>query len=363
MNMKLNFIVFLIGISSPGLLAQTTINSGSEMRVKGLITTKGSLSNGSDNTDFREAQLILTGSNQTLTTRSPSTLQSITVEGGGIKTTQGEFTVSNALTFTSGIVTPATGKLLYTGSTALRGNESSFVNGTLYQRGTGVRFFPLGVGSTYMPMSLNNIEDGNAEIGVTGFTTGANLTLPADLTSIASNRYWQVDVSGGSLRASSASLYVPGSSIDASQKLVVVEADATNEATAINLGGGVTDDFVTSFSPATKPILTIGIGEKVDMRIMDLITPFNIDNVNDKLKILNIEYTYENKVTLLDRWGVPVKEWNNFRNYDDSNNPNSDGYDFSRLSPGNYICVLEYKLSADAPQEKVNQMISVLKGN
>jgi hypothetical protein len=361
--MKVNAIIFLIGISSPCLLAQTTINTGSEVKVKGLISTRASLSNGSDQTDFTEAQVNLTGTNQTLTTRSPITIQSLTIEGGGVKTTQGEFIISNALIFTNGIVTPATGKLLYTGATILTGNVGSYVNGTLNQRGTGVRFFPIGVGSTYMPMSLNNIEDGNAEIGVTGFASGVSLTLPATLTAIASNRYWSVDARGGSVRATSASLYVPGSSIDASQKLVVVEAESASGGTAINLGGGVTDDFVTSFSPATKPILTIGVGEKVDMRIMDLITPFNIDNINDKLKIINIEITYENKVTLLDRWGVLVKEWKNFRNYDDADNPNNDGYDFSKLSPGNYICVLEYKLSADAPLEKVNQMISVLKGN
>ena len=96
---------------------------------------------------------------------------------------------------------------------------------------------------------------------------------------------------------------------------------------------------------------------------MDLITPFNSDNINDKLKIVNIEYTFENKVTLLDRWGVPVREWKNFRNFDDPTNPNTDTFDFTKLSPGNYICVLEYTLSADAPKEKLNQMISVLKAN
>jgi len=212
-------------------------------------------------------------------------------------------------------------------------------------------------------MSLNDIQDGNAEIRVTGFTTGASLDLPADLSALAGNRHWEVDVNGGSLRATSASLYIPGTSIDASQRLVVVEADDVSSGTAINLGGGVNGDFVTSFSPATKPILTIGVAEKVDMRIMDLITPFNSDNINDQLKIVNIEYTYENKVTLLDRWGVPVKEWSNFRNYDSTTNPNTDPFDFTRLSPGNYICVLQYKLSADAPEEKINQMISVLKGN
>lgn len=355
--------IFISLVSTATVLAQTTIRSGSEVKMKGLVSTKGPITNNSDKTDLSEVQLSLTGANQTLNTSAPRTLQSLTVEGGGTKTTQGEWTVSKDLIFTQGVLTPATGKLLYTGSTTLKGSTTSFVNGVLYQRGTGVRFFPIGVGSTYMPMSLNNIEDGNAEIGVTGFTSGTNLNLPADITALATNRYWQLAVSGGNLRATGASLYVPGSSIDASQKLVVVEADDANGATAINLGGGVTDDFVTSFSPVTKPVLTIGIVEKVNMRIMDLITPFNSDNINDKLKIVNIEYSYENKVTLLDRWGVPVREWKNFRNYDDPTNPTTDTFDFTKLSPGNYICVLEYTLSADAPKEKLNQMISVLKGN
>jgi len=361
--MKSTATILLLTFSFTGLFAQTTIRSGTELKVKGLISTGGSVTNNSSTTDLSEAQLSLVGTNQTLNSSSPISVHSLEVEGGGTKTLQGEVTVTQALTLTNGIINPSSGKLLYTGSARLSGSSVSFVNGTLFQRGTGVRFFPIGSGGTYLPMSLNSIEDGSAVIGVTGFASGANLSLPANINSIASNRYWQVEVSSGTLRATTASLYVPGSSIDASQKLVVVEADDANGATAVNLGGGVTDDFVTSFTPATKPILTIGIVENVEMRIMDLITPFNIDNINDKLKIVNIEYTYENKVTLLDRWGVPVKEWKNFRNYDDANNPNTDPFDFSKLSPGNYICVLEYKWSADAPTEKLNQMITVLKGN
>jgi hypothetical protein len=362
--MECRIILIIIGIVYTNtLLAQTVIRTGSDVSAKGTISTNGSIINNSDKTDLKEAQLNLIGVNQTLSTATPLTLKSLIINGGGTKTTKGDLTITEAFTLTNGIVSPGTGKLLYIGANTLAGNPSSYVSGTLYQRGTGVRAFPIGVGSAYMPMSLNNIEDGNAEIGVTGFTSAANLSLPADINSIARNRTWQVGVTGGSLRATSASLYVPGSSIDASQRLIVVEADDANGATAINLGGGITGDFVTSFSPATKSILTIGITENLEMRILDLITPFNSDNINDKLKIVNIEYTYENKVTLLDRWGVPVREWKNFRNYDDPNIPNTDSFDFTRLSPGNYICVLEYKLSADAPVAKMNQMISVLKGN
>jgi len=213
-----------------------------------------------------------------------------------------------------------------------------------------------------MPMSLNGVKEGTIEIGVQGFTSGANLTLPLDLSAIASNRYWEVTPSG-TYSGSGVSLYIPGASIDAASKLVVVEAENASSGTAINLGGGVTGDFVTSFTPATKPILTIGIAESVDLRIMDLITPFNADNVNDRLKIVNIEYVFRSKVTLLDRWGVVVKEWADFRNYDDPNNPNQDNFDFSKLGPGNYICILQYQLSAEAPEEQLTQMISVLKGN
>jgi hypothetical protein len=273
---------------------------------------------------------------------------------------RGDWNITRNFIFTRGVVIPS-GKILYTGTTALSGNSSSFVSGPLSQRGSGVRFFPIGSGAVYMPMSLNNVEDGDAEINVEVFASGANLSLPQDLSSIASNRYWQLSSTGGSFNAASASLYVPGTSVDAASVLVAVQADDANGATAVNIGGGVSGDFVTSFSTVNKPILTIGVAEKVDIQIHDLITPFNTDNINDFLKIINIEYVFSSKVSLLDRWGVVVKEWKDFKNYDDPNDPNSDGFDFSKLSPGNYICVLEYKLTTDAPTEKISQMITVLK--
>jgi CHU_C Type IX secretion signal domain len=340
------------------LTAQMTISSSSIVVVKGQISANNSINNSSAETDFTNAQVFLTGTDQTLTNAqaSPLTLQGLTIDGGGNKGAIGDWTVTRDLTFIQGIFSTSSGKLLYTGPTTLNGNTNSFVNSTLFQRGTGVRFFPIGVGNTYMPMSLNDVQDATNEVGVTGYTTGANLSLPLDISSIANNRYWEIVMNGGSLPASTASLYVPGSSVEGLQELVVVEADNATGATAINLGGGTIDKFVTSFSQVTKPVLTIGIAEKVDLLIHDLITPFNGDDVNDKLKIVNIEYVTQNKVTLLDRWGAVVKQWVDFRNDDDT-------FDFSRLSPGNYICVLEYHLTPDSPKEELTQMITILKGN
>jgi hypothetical protein len=358
--MRLKLIVFSSLICFTGAFAQTTIQTGTELKLKGQVSFQGLLVNNSDKLDAGEAQITLTGTNQTLNTSSPLAVQDLIIEGGGDKTFRGDWTITRNFVFTRGVAVPA-GKILYTGVNSLSGSAASFVNGALFQRGSGVRVFPIGNSGTYMPMSLNNVEDAGAEIKAEAFSSGANLTLPQDLSSIASNRYWQLSSTGGSFNAASASLYVPGSSVDAASVLVVVQADDANGATAVNIGGGVSGDFVTSFSAVNKPILTIGVAEKVDIQIHDLITPFNTDNINDFLKIINIEYVFSSKVSLLDRWGVVIKEWKDFRNYDDPNNPNSDGFDFSKLSPGNYICVLEYKLTADAPTEKISQMVTVLK--
>ncbi|MEY4931515.1 MAG: hypothetical protein RI909_2239 [Bacteroidota bacterium] len=360
---RLSIFLILVLASTIGVLAQITIRSGTEVKVKGQLSTYGFLVNNSDKLDLTEGELSLIGTNQTLSTISPLTSQSLSIDGEGIKTMQGEWIITNNLIFTKGILLPATGKVLYTGNTTLTGNTASFINGPMFQRGAGTRFFPIGSGNAYMPMSLNNVKDAGAEIKAEAFNAGANLSLPEDLSALATNRYWQLSASGGTWDASSASLYVPGSSVDAASALVVVQADDANGATAINLGGGVTNDFVTSFSAINKPVLTIGVAKEVNIQIHDLITPFNADNVNDHLKIVNVEFTFRNKVTLLDRWGVVVKEWIDFRNYDDPANPNSDSFDFSKLGPGNYICILEYQLTADAPEAKLTQMISVLKGN
>jgi hypothetical protein len=81
--------------------------------------------------------------------------------------------------------------------------------------------------------------------------------------------------------------------------------------------------------------------------------------LNDELYIENIGKFSFNKVTLLDRWGVMVKEWKNFTNFNDPVNPNQNGFNFTKLSAGNYICIVEYG-SEGKMNKKKSQMITVL---
>jgi hypothetical protein len=137
----------------------------------------------------------------------------------------------------------------------------------------------------------------------------------------------------------------------------VVEADPA-ELVSNYLGGALADNFVVGDLELKQPLLLIGRVEKVNVKIHDLITPFdagasNTSNGNDGIFIENL--FPNNKVSLMDRWGVVIKEWKNYRNH-------SDDSFFQTLRPGNYICVIEY---TDVTGEKKNesQMVTVLKTN
>lgn len=354
-NLILISLIFLLWPAE----AQLTVGGSTQVTVRGELALNGGLLNRSASLDLAQTGLILSGEGGQLNSSVPLSVRAIRIDGAGKFPIQGDWSVKQSLQFIKGIVVPS-GLFLYEGGKTLQGNPESYVSGTFYQKGNGVRFYPVGTDDTYMPMSLNEVGSGNEAIGVRPSTGAISVTLPADLSAVATNRYWEILPASGA-RALSASLYLPGSSLEGQNNLSVVQADNSAGAVADNLRGGPTKDFVTGFLKVNKPLLTIGIAAIPQVQIHDLITPFNLDDVNDKLKIVNIESTISNKVFLLDRYGVLIREWVNFRNYDDPENTSPDNYDFTRLSPGNYICVLEYKLSAEGETKKLTQMISVLK--
>jgi hypothetical protein len=133
-----------------------------------------------------------------------------------------------------------------------------------------------------------------------------------------------------------------------------LESDAVG-GTANSLGGSISNSFVMSNDPSTKTILAVGKGAEFALVIHDMITPYTLDQVNDKLTIENIDLTESNNVKLLDRWGLIVKEWNNYTN--------DDGFDFSNLSPGNYVCVVEFSYPGTSERATAKSVVTILKSN
>jgi hypothetical protein len=100
--------------------------------------------------------------------------------------------------------------------------------------------------------------------------------------------------------------------------------------------------------------------EEIPIVIHSIITPTHHDAQNNVLYIEHIDYFPENTVRLIDRWGVQVKSWSNFINYE-SSTPEQADFDFSSLNVGNYVCVVQYKDPNSGNSKSRSQMITVLK--
>ena len=140
-----------------------------------------------------------------------------------------------------------------------------------------------------------------------------------------------------------------------------VISGSTTYLTVIVPEGAESGTIIVKYCNQADASPTIFIVPDTTIQINDLITPFNNDGMNDQFKIVNIEFTFSNKVILLDRYGVVIKEWKDFRNYDDPNNPNPDAFDFAQFDEGNYICILQYQMADGGAMEKMTQVITILK--
>ncbi len=309
--------------------AQIKIHGNSILKAKGVMATNASVNNASTGTDFTDVQLVLQGGTQQVLTSQPTQISMLKVNQSGVKVLSGNWEITNSLDLVNGIIQVGNAaKLSYSGSQPVEGSSISFIDGFFHNKGTGRLFFPIGSGSTYAPAVVENASSG--EVGMRTIGSDALLTLPTEVSAAFAGRYWELSApvnSPVSLSLINANAFLGDGTP------VVLDAPAIGSL-ATSLLGTVSADFVTSTSSSTQSILAIGKLAEFRLIIHDMITPFVRDEINDRLVIENIEQATSNKVVLLDRWGVNVKEWQNYTN--------DTVYDFSILSPGNYVCIVDY---------------------
>jgi hypothetical protein len=380
-------VLFLVTtITSTISIGQVVISSGTDVALSGnpeiLFRTSQNFVNQSTQ-DFANSQLtlILNGPNQTITgsivpvqiglttpgdqiVNAPGiSCSRLAIAGGGKKNLNTNLTINSELHLINGIVVPLnSSKILFTGSSEgiTDAGPNSYVDGIFYSSGTGLLKFPIGAaGLGFAPVQ---VETGSGqEIGIQAMAGSAGLTPAAsevEIIYIENSYYWQLYFDPSQFN-SRIRLSLK-STIPETASPVVVSSNATG-GQAFNLGSfSVDENSVTSLNPFTENIVTIGGSTTVQIKVHDMLTPFNRDTFNDELFIENIAKFPTNKVTLLDRWGVVVKEWTNYTNYNDPLTPNQEPFNFSSLSPGNYICVVEYGEEGQT-QQKLSQMVTVLK--
>lgn len=324
-----------------------------------IIATDANITNQSTSADFINAHLHLLGRSQVLNTSSAISIGNVTIKNGGDRTISGEWVFLSNMTFTDGLLTPtSTGKIVYTGSAQLEGNQTSYVNGFFYSQGTGTRSYPIGSNGLFAPAAI--LSGAPTVLGIRLMNGDPGIMLPADISETLTTHYWEfVSENAADISSTVALSTINLGALAGLEDLVVVHGDPIS-GNGTNLGGSNTGPFINSQRGTPAGLLTIGRGEKINLVIHDMITPFNKDGINDVLAIDNIELTETNKVSLLDRYGTVVKEWTDYNLQDPGV---TTPFDFGLLTPGNYICVLEYTLLGGSTTEKISQMVTILQTN
>lgn len=244
----------------------------------------------------------------------------LTISGGGEKIILADMTIEGTFVLADGVVTQSNGAKVIFAPTAVitGGSDASHINGTVVQQGTGDKLFPIGDGTTYMPVEINAIGS-SAEVSVTmiPLSSGTTLDKAKELKDISSTRYWEVDVITGSLDG--ATLVLPvvqeSNAITSAANIVVAEA-ATVSDVFRGLAASTYDagtQRVTSPAPSLPLVALATLADNPVIVVYNAISPTG-DNLNEKLIIGNITSFPNNTVTLYNRWGDKVFEMTGYDN-------------------------------------------------
>jgi CHU_C Type IX secretion signal domain len=336
------------------------------------IAVAGDISIRSANVDLGTVALILKSSSAAkLSTASALSVDQLTIDGAGDYTLSGPWTITTGLTLTKGNLiidrTTRTSKLVYTGSSDVSGGSaSSFINGPLFIRSSANTLtFPIGDDKGYAPVRLDDIDnssDKNVELGFDITTSVSGFAPSGPIKEISNARYWQFSVTGGTFPGSSISIGYDAQTESFQDSPSVLELPETTKIQK-DLGGKVNNGFFSSTlkTSGLNGAYALAKSDVVRIAVHKLITPDD-DGKNDVLYIDGIDAYPENRVTILDRWGVPFKKWDKpFVNYTLPANSSQplDGIDYRSLAVGNYIVIVEY--TELGRKKNIQQMISVLK--
>ncbi|GHN03281.1 hypothetical protein WSM22_47700 [Cytophagales bacterium WSM2-2] len=213
---RLSLIAIAIGCAF-SLRAQTLVNQGQGIYVNGVdfsivgsITNSGTITNNgiitisgnwtNTNTyNFGTGTFVLNGNVPQFIAHNGNSFYNLSLLGNGNKTLQGDADIINDLKFGSSLLTTQGGAItIRQTATITSPSPTSYVDGLLFQEGTGKKFFPIGKNNNYLPVTLENVSGGATPplVGVEAFEPNPGATAGVDLASVSIIRYWSLTERG-----------------------------------------------------------------------------------------------------------------------------------------------------------------------
>jgi gliding motility-associated-like protein len=216
-----------------------------------------------------------------------------------------------------------------------------------HQNATGDKLFPIGNGTTYLPVSVLNIGT-SSEVGVTlfEFSTPQNFDFRPELSDVSSKRYWEVDLVNGSLASTQISLPVRGDedltstisdfvAVHSPVSPIEFSSSGQSSFTGTSTSGTVVSNAVSA------GLVSLGIlSEETGITVYNAISADG-DERNAIMKINNIAAYPNHKVSIFNRWGDKVFEMKGYNNADMAFIGESNVGGNKELPAGTYFYVID----------------------
>lgn len=294
----------------------TLINDG-DLRISGAWVNLGTYEAGTGQINFN-SNLV-----QTINHNDQS-FGKLTISGTGEKQFLANITIESELDLQSSVLKSVNNAkiILNQGAIVLGGSDQSHIVGPVEAKGTGDWLFPIGNGTTYLPVEILGVTDATASATLTlnELTAGQTLTGDFKIAKLTSRRYWDLVLGSGSLSQSKIKLPLADDDglTDNLDLLVVAGSNnALDSYTSIgqsDLSGNLTFGSVTSEeSPAVTFFAIAALTGETDIEVFNGIS-VSVNGKNDFLRIRNIELYPNNQVTIFNRWGDRVFDMSGYDN-------------------------------------------------
>lgn len=247
----------------------------------------------------------------------------LTISGTGEKQFLANITIESELDLQNSNLKSVNGsKIIFdSGAVIVGGSDQSHVVGPVEVKGTGDWLFPVGNGTTYLPVEILGVTDATAAATLTlNELTSETLTGVAELEKLSAKRYWELVLNGGSINSSLIKLPLSDEDglTDNLDLLVVASSNTTTSGYSStgqsDLTGTLSVGSITSKdTPILKFYTVAAVSGETAIEVFNGVS-VGADGKNDFLRIKNIELYPNNKVAILNRWGDKVFEVEGYSN-------------------------------------------------
>jgi gliding motility-associated-like protein len=340
-----------------------SINNGAIFSVQGDATNNGTIINNGNflvtgfwlNNNTYEpgtGDFTLNSSGDQVVNHNAQSFTRLVINGGGNKFFLADLEIIESLDLTNGLLISQNGAKIIAAENAevKEGNNLAHVVGPFYHKGIGDKLFPVGNGTTYLPVLLLDIRGGSPEIGLRLLEPNPiNLKSP-DITQVSSNRAWQLDFSNAT-------------DADALAELILYNDDFIGEidnglVAFATQAGGVYTSLGNAASSGTSQSGFVRSANRINgsgtlamafrspeftppkPEVYNVVTP-NGDDKHDFLKILNIELYPQNTLRIFNRWGDELFTMQGYNNTDKIFTGKANLKHNSEIPEGTYYYVID----------------------